>query len=210
MPANFTPGLLYVGLDFGTTGSAVAFTGTNFPNRNPFGTIRYIQRWGAADPSLHEAKVPSLISYAVDNHNNQRWGLQVRAQPGRTTCSWFKLQLDRHAPLTELDDGFLNTHTATGIFEVPDGMSAQDVTADFLGCLYRHTLRSLRSRGTTIPRLHFYLPVPARWSDAAETAIKVAAVRAGFEDRQGDRLWLMKEPEAALYFALHFGGQKFE
>lgn len=122
-------------------------------------------------------------------------------------CAWFKLTLDAGANLTDLDDRTLNARTSLGIFNIPGGMTVQQVVADYFTDIYNHTISTISQelRGTAMPPLTFWLTVPATWSAAADHATRTAAVEAGFEATRGSQVVLMKEPEAALYYALEIG-----
>lgn len=138
---------------------------------------------------------------------HRRWGFQVRIRPNTECCAWFKLPLDAGASLTELDDGSLNTRTSLGIFNIPAGMTVQQVVSDYFTEIYNHTIWTISQalHNGPMPPLTFWLTVPATWSTAADDATRKAAVQAGFEATPGSQVVLMKEPEAALYYALETG-----
>lgn len=168
-------------------------------SKGDLGKIRCIRRWTGAPASAD--KVPSLMAYTG---THRRWGFQVRIEPNTECCAWFKLALDADANLTDLDDGTLNTRTSLGIFNIPGGMTVQQVVTHYFTEIYNHTISTISQelRNGPMPALTFWLTVPATWSTAADTATKTAAVKAGFDATPGSQVVLMKEPEAALYYAL--------
>ncbi|KAJ0414635.1 hypothetical protein BJY00DRAFT_318629 [Aspergillus carlsbadensis] len=124
MSSNTSAETIYIGFDFGTTSTAISYTAASFSDRGEFGKVRYIKRWVPTTNSSD--KVPSMIAYNDQDRNNQRWGFQACSQVGATCCNWLNLPLDLSAPLTYLNAGFLNSTTATGVFDVPWGMTIGD------------------------------------------------------------------------------------
>ncbi|KAL2826435.1 hypothetical protein BDW59DRAFT_160955 [Aspergillus cavernicola] len=76
-PAYYSKGPTFIGFDFGTTASAVAFTGKHFYNNGEFGPVRYIKQW--SPPRFTDDKVPTLVSY---NGQGGRWGFQAEVEAG--------------------------------------------------------------------------------------------------------------------------------
>jgi hypothetical protein len=79
--------------------------------------------------------------------------------------------------------------------------SVLDAISDYLGALHAHTITTLTRRyGTSfmaITPITWVLTVPAVWSDAAKTATRHAAERAGMKSPR-----LISEPEAAAVYTL--------
>ncbi|KAL2861098.1 uncharacterized protein BJX67DRAFT_367238 [Aspergillus lucknowensis] len=87
---------IIVGLDYGTTGTAVAFSK---PNRRGYKVPRIYKAWTSRGGCC---KVPSVIAYEEENNFPRAWGFKVPADS--VDCAWTKLLLDGDSPLTEHDD----------------------------------------------------------------------------------------------------------
>lgn len=59
-------------------------------------------------------------------------------------CRWFKLLLDETIDSADFDDPLLAKSIGEGLLRLPEGKSAEDVATDYLGCLYRHILKTLK------------------------------------------------------------------
>lgn len=100
---------------------------------------------------------PTEISYREGNTADFTWGYDI--DPTARRLKWFKL-------LLETDDA----HAHSGV-PLPPGMSAMDVTRDFLSGLYQHAIGMLWRQDPNlmqISKVDFVLTVPAVWSDAAK------------------------------------------
>ncbi|KAL3472547.1 hypothetical protein BJX99DRAFT_262226 [Aspergillus californicus] len=205
LASYYADGPISIAVDFGTTASAVAYTGRHFLNRHEFGPVRYIRKWSSVQ--LNSDKVPSLLSYEEPMTINRQllsWGLDVRVRPGEACFAWFKLLLDANGPVRDLDDPALKLATGMQILQLRNGLTAIDLATDYLRCLRIRTIETITQelKGRPLPALDFWLPVPAGWSQETEDAMREAAVGAGFPN---DRIHFMKEPGAALIFALEYG-----
>ena len=65
-------------------------------------------------------------------------------------CRWFKLLLDDTVDSAEFDDPLLAKSIGEGLLRLPEGKSAEDVATDYLRCLYRHILKSLKGMMGTV------------------------------------------------------------
>ena len=77
-----------------------------------------------------------------------------------------------------------------------------DVVADYLRCVWNHTLKNLRLRLSFLEDLRFkvVLTVPAIWDHAAQELTREAAQKAGIEKIRkagSTKLDIISEPEAA-------------
>jgi len=76
---------------------------------------------------------------------------------------WFKLLLESN-----------DEHVQSGT-PLPPGMTAMDVTRDFLSALYQHAIGTLwRQNGQAVmsmTKVDFVLTVPAVWSDTAKQSV---------------------------------------
>jgi hypothetical protein len=118
--------------------------------------------------------------------------------------------LDELNKASDHDDPLLRQSSGSGILKLPSGKTGEDVSADFLRCLYDHILVHLGGVfGPEIveeTNIDFYLTVPAAWSMEARRATRDAAGRSGigsrFVDKVQDQLLMIDEPEAAAICAL--------
>ncbi|KAI5787710.1 hypothetical protein DFH27DRAFT_486901 [Peziza echinospora] len=192
---------IIVGIDFGTTHSAVAWAQTSTPDE-----YEVITQW-PGQVGKDWGKVPSDISYATssgstvaDNATSPptlpdssgtttttttigyKWGFEVPPlSPNR--LSWIKILLDPSQPRPK----FVNPKRTV----LPYGKKAVDIVTDYLTALRNYTMVTLERRlgreflygdgdGKVIKRrIDFVLTVPAVWSDKARQMTLEAAVRAG-------------------------------
>ena len=188
---------LIVGVDFGTTYSGIAYTS----NAAQDSEIHVLTNWsGGGKQNDVLEKVPSRIAYATENPHlaKDAWGY---LKGNLKAYSWFKLLLDDTAKPQDLDDPLLRQCAGQGLLKLPDGKTAEEVTADYLRLLYLHLMKCLKDAIGEITvqetPITFVLTVPATWSPAARDSTRRAANTAGFESRPGDELTMIDEPEAA-------------
>ncbi|KAI9773266.1 MAG: hypothetical protein M1839_002178 [Geoglossum umbratile] len=172
---------IVVGVDFGTTFSALAWASSFSPDQ-----IEIIKNW----PSLGQlvgSQAPTEIAYEDGNTTTFSWGYNIPPQSRK--LMWFKLGL-------EADD-----HQN---LKLPPGMTVVDVVRDYLSALYKHTMETLYrkfERGVlNATKIDFVLTVPAIWSDAAKKKTENAARLAGIGNEHG--LEILSEPEAAALYTL--------
>jgi molecular chaperone DnaK (HSP70) len=167
--------------------------------------IQVITQWG----SNTMEKVPTRVAYSSENKNlsNDAYGYAVR--PAQVSCSFFKLLLCKEFSSAEWDDEILRKVMAEGsskLIHIPADKTAEDVATDYLRFLYDTLMRTLRN-GMGVNALAdtpivFNLTVPATWSPAGRDITRQCALRAGFEDRDGDSVALCDEPECAALAAM--------
>ena len=172
---------IVVGIDFGTTFTAVAWAETSRP-----GQIELITNWPTAG-SLVGAQVPSELSYPTDGDTtNYSWGYSISPKAKKVKC--FKLALE----------------TDSDIFSLPSNIGPITVVENFLAAVYKHTMATLYRRFDrhvmAITTVDFVLTVPAIWSDAAKQKTYDAARRAGMGNEHN--LELLSEPESAAIYTL--------
>lgn len=151
-------------------------------------------------------KIPTVMYYD-ENQKVAGWGLDVAltllptgyTKPGIQKVERFRLLL--------MASG--NTYIDSSIFpSLPPGKSEVEVTADYLFRVHQTVQNYLQEvLGQVFNReehnILYVLTVPAIWNDAAKTAIRAAAIQAGFlRDENDTRLMLISEPEAAIRHCL--------
>lgn len=173
--------------------------------------LKDIKAWtkypgGSSHQGAHYEKVPSVIAFASENADltETAWGYQV--EPGMKSYTCFKLLLDRAAIPTEYDDPQLQASTAEAITMLPPGMTAKDITTEYLRGLHamfqEAVVSFLGERILNDMPTEFWLTVPATWTEKAKVLTKQAALDAGFGQRAIDRILLIPEPEAGAHLAL--------
>ncbi|KAJ6259608.1 Heat shock protein [Drechslerella dactyloides] len=176
---------IVVGLDFGTTYSGLAFADTT-PGEPQ---ISVIQNWPSCGNSAI-SQVCTEIAYTAESGSQFSWGYDI--QPSLTVLKWFKLFLEY--PDEQIKE----------MCELPPGKTILDVTADFLGAVYRHAMEQLylqRGRPVMeITQVDFVLTIPAVWNELACMRTRKAAERAGFT--KNHTLNMCTEPEAAALYTL--------
>lgn len=153
-------------------------------------------------------KVPSRIAFKSENQGDvfkkDLWGYEVPA--GSRSYSWTKLLLDATADKTLFDSSALSGKLINGLLELPEEMTAEEVTTAYLSELYYHTLDVLEKRLTAnilkVTPIDFWFTVPATWQESSIDVTRAAAERAGFGSRDGDELSIITEPEAAAIAVL--------
>ncbi|KAK3348636.1 hypothetical protein B0T25DRAFT_546149 [Lasiosphaeria hispida] len=190
---------LIVGIDYGTTFSGISYAMSTTTKPED---VNFVAGWGSRNRRYqHELQVPSRIAYG----ETTEWGYGI--QPGTTAYCWTKLLLDRHTEITSFDDtDILQKFEGAGLLQVPPGKTAQTVVGDFLGELYKFLMKTLEQKLShsilEVTPIDFWITLPALWSVRADNATKDAAIGAGFGSRRGDRIHLIREPEAAAIASL--------
>ncbi|KAI9683419.1 MAG: hypothetical protein M1829_005491 [Trizodia sp. TS-e1964] len=173
---------IVVGVDFGTTYSALAWASTASPDQ-----IEIIQNWPTSG-ALVGAQAPTEIAYMDGDSSNYSWGYDI--SPLARKVKWFKLGLE--------------ADHASSVMHLPNGMQVQDVVRDYLAALYQHAISTLWRRFDRsvmqMTRVDFVLTVPAIWTDAAKQKTIEAAMKAGMGNEHG--LQLLSEPESAAIYTL--------
>ncbi|KAH0613556.1 uncharacterized protein H6S33_005442 [Morchella sextelata] len=223
---------IIVGIDFGTTHSAVAWAQTSSPEE-----YEVITHW-PGQTSKDWGKVPSDILYpappisraASPNEVGSpklsaslsrppstgselisstalgfKWGFEVPPTDPQK-LSWIKILLDPSQPRPT----FVNPKRTT----LPRGKKPVDVVTDYLTALRQYTEQTLERRlGRDLisrSQVEYVLTVPAVWSDKARQMTMEAAMRAGLglgngggdAEASGGLLKLITEPEGAAEYAL--------
>ncbi|EWC44291.1 hypothetical protein DRE_01117 [Drechslerella stenobrocha 248] len=151
--------------------------------------VTIIQNWpSCGNQSL--SQVPTEIAYTSESDIQPSWGYDIK--PNLTILKWFKLFLEY--PDEQIKE----------LCELPPGKTMLDVTADFLGAMYRHAIEQLylqRGRPVMeITQVDFVLTIPAVWNELACMRTRQAAERAGFT--KNHTLNMCTEPEAAALYTL--------
>lgn len=165
-------------------------------------SINTIDDW----PNGAHVKVPTVLSYAPDGSIS--WGYAV--SPGTERLSWFKLLLaEEHLP----ESVQMSKHlTATRNMLSRLGKKVEEVTADYLECLWNYALAEIKRQ---IPGsfdgmpIRIVLGMPANWPLNAQEKMRRAASRAGMLNRRAGglvtALEFVAEPEAAAVAAFYEG-----
>ncbi|KAL9113436.1 MAG: hypothetical protein Q9227_002477 [Pyrenula ochraceoflavens] len=178
-----------IAIDFGTTFTGVAYS---------FGgaDVQVIKDWAGGNDIFE--KVATRIAFHCENSDLDRDKFGYEVEPGTLQVAWFKLLLDKDTKQTEFDDGYLQDF---GRLRIPEDMTAKQVVVVFLRYIYEHVMAHLSKvlppRVLEESPIQYWFTVPANWSLAASSKTREAALEAGFGNREGDNLELIREPEAA-------------
>ncbi|KAF8247626.1 actin-like ATPase domain-containing protein [Wilcoxina mikolae CBS 423.85] len=206
---------IIVGIDFGTTHSAIAWAHTSTPDE-----YEVITQW-PGQSGKDWGKVPSDISYntsirsptpssrtsdptsdptspssPINDPDPQtfKWGFEVPPTDPQK-LSWIKILLDPSQPRPT----FVQPKRTT----LPRGKSPVAIVTDYLRALRAYTLLTLQRRlgaeALTNTPVEYVLTVPAVWSDKARATTLEAAIAAGLGE---GGLNLITEPEGAAEYAL--------
>jgi molecular chaperone DnaK (HSP70) len=99
----------------------------------------------------------------------------------------------------------LKKRYGNGFCALPKGKSAKQVVTDYLSCLYKHLVETLKDKDEAmfqITPMEVWITVPAMWTDAAKATTIEAAIAAGFGARYLDSIHMITEPEAAALSVL--------
>ncbi|KAI0380714.1 hypothetical protein F5Y04DRAFT_289384 [Hypomontagnella monticulosa] len=183
---------IIVGVDFGTTYSAVAYVKTTDPNDQIT-----INEWGLGMPTA--PKVPTLLKYQNDDRTQRcYWGFQAQDQGGKKH-EWFKLDLHPHIEQSELARKYPSTTALPPL----KGSDCEELVTEYLEKLrltvdeYFWTHEIDTDPRNPIPR-QYVITVPAMWPEGAQAATRRCAQSAGM----GDDIRIISEPEAAGIYAL--------
>jgi hypothetical protein len=206
---------IIVSVDFGTTnsgqyvllmaGTLTTSTGIAIVNSTATATDVRVLRW-TGDASNVLEKCPSRICLPDPENGIDEKLIGYDVEPGMQSWQWFKLLLDAKTEPTEFDDPLLKQTVGKGHLQLPKGMTAIDLTAEFLESLYRYALHGLKEQlgaeAVDQTPIMFSLSLPATWSHAAREATRTAAMQAGFLSRRADEMFLVDEPECAAIATL--------
>lgn len=222
LPKPDKPNRLQVGIDFGTThsGKSSRYPNVEFRLTTIIGvshvmapgrlqSVDVVKDWvdGIYDDERLE-KVPSRIAFSSENPgmDEDKWGYEVPV--GSRSYTWFKLLLDASVEEVVPDSEELRTNMETGLLELPENMTAEQVVTAYLSKLYAHTIKALERRYTAdiikATPIDFWFTVPANWQEYAVDGTRTAANEAGFASRKRDRLAIITEPEAAAINILSY------
>ncbi|CAI7612588.1 unnamed protein product [Penicillium bialowiezense] len=180
---------LIIGLDFGTTWSGIAFGMENCP-----GDIEVIQTWPGGNNRTSE-KVPTHLQY---RDTKIAWGHQIdhSEERSKTVIQGVKLLLDE-SQVYRFEPARKSKVLIEEMSRTPVG-----VAGDYLERLVAHAMEFLNRRFSTALRtmdLHYFLTVPAVWSDKAKDLTLRAARLAKIP---ANALTLLSEPEAAAVYSI--------
>jgi hypothetical protein len=175
--------------------------------------IDIISSWEAdSNHNSDSDKVPSCIEYDRDC-NVTGWGFDGDPGENRFQLRWFKLLLSADAQR----DAGERVQEAKRILCYLKKQPV-DVVADYLRCLWMHTLTILEEKRlsrTILDSLVFrvVITVPAAWDHYAEDLMREAATRAGIRAPRAigrTTVQLIAEPEAAALAAFGDAGLQWQ
>lgn len=165
--------------------------------------VNVIRNWPdptAPHPTSH--KVPTVVTYNPENPEKLLdWGFgavrkRYRNNKEPEQFKWFKLLLQPES---------LNENGAVDILELTTlkhllntyGKTAEDVTVDYLSCIWSYTRDQLRKqldpRFMTKYSVRVIFTIPAIWAPGSSTKIRKLTRKAGLPEK----IYFVQEPEAA-------------
>ncbi|KAJ5720065.1 hypothetical protein N7493_006943 [Penicillium malachiteum] len=195
---------IVVGVDFGTTASAIAYSRS--VKGNPCKPTFIYQ----STKATVSQKIPSVLAYIQDNPNlhKNEWGFRALAQ--HKLISWFKLFLDDNVGM-DIDSWraeAMGWACSQGIMSLPTGKTSIDTISDYLGALQVRVSDHLKRESAMTEKsletctIKFCFTVPGNWSTEARDNMLAAIRRAGFASRKFDEICLLTEADAVIVFAL--------
>lgn len=130
-----------------------------------------------------------------------KWGFQVGSEDNErgTKYEWFKLALQPREQESELEKTYPFRYPKVSDFE------CKELVVDYLKALNQnleHELRKHYGQGFSRDQpMEYIITVPAIWTDKAKETTRECSIRAGMIT-PGNKLRMIKEPEAAGIFAL--------
>lgn len=174
--------------------SGVAWAVSSEPN--DVGIISSWEASGKRDANLE--KLPSMIAY--DRNGKTTWWGFERFNAEGEKFERFKLLLSDKAKCGIALQPLLETLDRLQAL----GKKPVDVVADYLRCVWAHTLKTLKSKLSSSVFMNIcfkvVLTVPAIWDHAAQELTREAARKAGIQKKRNGlttTLDIISEPEAA-------------
>jgi len=198
-----------IGIDFGTTYSGAAWT---WSKANSQDQIEQVYKWEVDIGSARNQetdKVPSRICYD-DRGEVLKWGYMVTPKE-KLQAQWFKLLLSEDA----CRQGGERVDATKSLLQKLRKKPV-DVVADYLRCLWRHTIEVIELELTKVAvdnmTFRVVLTLPANWNLKAVDLTKQAAVQAGItapRSRGPTTFKTVSEPEAAALAAWRESGMRW-
>ncbi|KAK0658305.1 hypothetical protein QBC41DRAFT_55897 [Cercophora samala] len=201
------PNFIAIGIDFGTTYSAVSWiTSQKWNPDDPYDIVD-VMRWpdpGHSQQRQDEAQVPTLI-----DPESGAWGYQCLSQASNP-IRWPKLLLLRE------EDAGADARSNKQLVEARSRLSNSQryqktgligLIADFLKGIWEHALKEIRREVKELDKMPLKVAIttPAIWPEYANKAMNTAAHLAGITDPPPGRfvtLSRIHEPEAAALCTL--------
>lgn len=185
--------------DWGMTNSAVGYV---FSNKTPK-DVQVLRSWPSGQGGVFE-KVPTKLAYPKENPKMKRmvWGYEL--QPHHTQVQCWKLKHGAPKDRSTYDASSPRHGAGNGssrLSRLPEGKSADDVTADYLTLLRKHCFQDFEDQmgKETFRQIRktIVLTHPATWSYGPIDSLRKAAIKAGFVREGLDNVIMLSEPEAA-------------
>ncbi|CUA75815.1 ER membrane protein complex subunit 1 [Rhizoctonia solani] len=195
---------LIVGIDLGTTHSAVSFSYLLQGDRQ---VVRRVGKWPGQEAQKEHSKIPTLIYYDKNN-KPQCFGAETvsleardRAEDeGWSLAKYFKLHLHPQS---------MRTQDRLTLYPLPFGVSLSKIYTDFLGYLLGHTRTYFEEHvihGSLIwekcsTNMLIVLAHPNGWSTREQNFMKQALMEVGPEYKNY-QVTFVTEGEASVHFCM--------
>ncbi|EUC60684.1 heat shock 70 kDa protein 12A [Rhizoctonia solani AG-3 Rhs1AP] len=199
---------IVVGIDIGTTQSAVSLT---YLAKGAQQEIHRISKWPGQGEQDQGAKIPTVIWYNLETKKAELFGAEALSRDGRDTAEdrgWF---LAKHFKL-HLQPKDLQKDNIK-LDPLPPGVSLNRIYSDFLGYLLKHTKAFVEKRmahGKEVwekykPTMEVVIAHPNGWSTSEQAFLREAAIDSGFVDlnKASKQVQFVTEAEASIHYCVH-------
>ncbi|CAE6458307.1 unnamed protein product [Rhizoctonia solani] len=199
---------IVVGIDIGTTQSAVSLTYLAKGERQE---IHRISKWPGQGEQDQGAKIPTVIWYNLETKKAELFGAEALSRDGRDTAEdrgWF---LAKHFKL-HLQPKDLQKDNLK-LDPLPPGVSLSKIYSDFLRYLLKHTKAFVEKRiplGKQIwekyrPTMEVVIAHPNGWSTSEQAFLRAATIDSGFVDlnKASKQVQFVTEAEASIHYCVH-------
>jgi len=201
------PSKIIIGIDIGTTQSAVAFAYL-YPN-GPQSLYR-VSAWPGQESQKGESKIPTLVYYDK-NGKAVSFGAEALQLDTAEKAEEEEWQLARHFKLHLHPEAMKQRHNLK-VQPLPTGISLQTIYTDFMVYLMKHTQEFFESRildgGKVWDELHKDMTIviahPNGWTVKEQNFLRKAAVAARYtsEAKAHAQIHFVSEAEASVHFCM--------
>ncbi|EUC65714.1 heat shock 70 kDa protein 12A [Rhizoctonia solani AG-3 Rhs1AP] len=196
---------LILGIDLGTTHSAVSFSYLLQGDRQ---VVRRVGKWPGQEAHKEHSKIPTLVYYDKNNEPQcfgaETLTLDARDQAdeeGWSLAKYFKLHLHPQS---------MRTQDRLTLYPLPFGVSLAKIYTDFLGYLLRHTRTYFEEHvihGSLIwekcaTNMLIVLAHPNGWSTREQSFMKQSLMEVGPEYKNY-QVTFVTEGEASVHFCMY-------
>ncbi|KAH7339945.1 hypothetical protein B0J17DRAFT_597337 [Rhizoctonia solani] len=199
---------IVVGIDIGTTQSAVSLTYLVKGERQE---IHRILKWPGQGEQDQGAKIPTVIWYNLETKKAELFGAEALSRDGRNTAEDNRWFLAKHFKLHLQPQDLRKDHLK--LDPLPHGIPLAQIYSDFLGYLLKHTKAFVEKRislGKQIWEKHkstmeVVIAHPNGWGTPEQAFLRKAAIDSGFvgSHKASSQVQFVTEAEASIHYCVH-------